>query len=782
MTSTQRRITVATRALRSMITVTLGFSLLELGIGAVLAADWPQWRGPRRDAISEEDGLLDDWTDTSPKKVWNASGLGEGYASVVVSQGSLFTIGKHGDEVFCFALDVRTGQERWARKFGRTARIPLSTPTVDGDHVYVLDADGDLACLKTATGEIVWQKSFLEDFDGQMMSGRGYGESPLVDGDRLICTPGGAESILVALDKQTGAVDWKSGIPDIGAAGSDGAGFSSIVVTTTGGIRQYVQLVGRGVIGMAASDGRFLWGYNDLTSPTANIPTPIVRDDLVFASNGYGVGSVLLQLMPDGMGGVNVEEVYRLRGNRFQNHHGGIILVGDHVYGGHGSNNGLPTCIELETGRIVWKRRGPGVGSAAVIFADGHLYFRYQNGVMALIEATPNGYHLKGTFQIPAAGGDSWAHPVIAHGQLYLREKDQLWVYDLKTIGDVAVRPQTLSASDAEMTSLRQLGVGVEQLTDLPSLDHLDKQRLDRYLDVRRGEPKTTGRLVVTLTRDHLTPHGMIAPRLLPSLSKMSRPFLLNLAGTTISDSGLKQIGEWEQMAGLNLEFCRNITDQGLAHLRKARVLRVLSLTGTGVTDQGLKQIATISSLRALDLEVCDGVTDAGCESLAGMQQLRALVLKKTGFEVNCITGIGLQHLSGLSRLELLNLYGNRMTDDDLVHLESMKELRELDLSLLAITDDGLSHLSPLQNMERLELLYATGFSGPAVTNAGLESLQTLTKLQSLNLIGSKITDDGVKLLITLEQLGVLKVINTGLTEAGVRRLQAALPGCTIDR
>src|SRR5262249_21576720 len=158
-------------------------------------------------------------------------------------------------------------------------------------------------------------------------------------------------------------------------AGKEGAGFSSVVVSEAAGIRQYVQLMGRGLVGVDARDGRFLWGYNAIANDTANIPTAVVREDLVFAANGYNAGSVLLRLRParrqgEAPPGVQAEVVYTLGGSKFQNHHGGVVLLGDHVYGGHGSNNGLPTCVELRTGHIVWKGRGPGVGSAAVVYAD----------------------------------------------------------------------------------------------------------------------------------------------------------------------------------------------------------------------------------------------------------------------------------------------------------------------------------------------------------------------------------------------------------------------------
>ena len=212
----------------------------------------------------------------------------------------------------------------------------------------------------------------------------------------------------------------------------DGAAYSSIVVSNAGGVRQFVQMMGRGVVGVAADDGKFLWGYNRVVNGTASIPTPLVQGDYVFCSSGYGAGAALLKLVPEG-GGVRADEVYFLDGKEFQNHHGGMILLGDYIYAGHGHNAGAPTCLDLKTGKTVWRHnRGPGTGSAAVSYAEGNLYVRFENGVMALIGATPEEYLEKGTFKIPGAEQPSWSHPVIAGGKLYLREQDALMCYDVK--------------------------------------------------------------------------------------------------------------------------------------------------------------------------------------------------------------------------------------------------------------------------------------------------------------------------------------------------------------
>ena len=266
-----------------------------------------------------------------------------------------------------------------------------------------------------------------------MMSSWKWSESPLVDGDRLIFTPGARDAALVAVDKSSGKEIWRAAIPELGSVGSDGAGYSSVVVSNGAGVKQYVQMLGRGLVGIRASDGRFLWGYNRIANRVANIPTPIVRDNRVFASTGYQTGAVLLELSRAGEG-VAAREVYFLSSGTLQNHHGGLVLVGEHVYGGHGHNKGFPICVELATGKVAWGGdiRNAGSGSAAVMHADGRLYFRYENGLILLLEATPQGYREKGTLTIPGVSAPSWSHLAIADGRLYVREQDKLYSYDLR--------------------------------------------------------------------------------------------------------------------------------------------------------------------------------------------------------------------------------------------------------------------------------------------------------------------------------------------------------------
>ena len=404
------------------------------------ADDWPGWRGPNRDGKSDDVGLLKSW-DGAPPLAWTAEGIGIGYSGVSIVDGRVFTMGERDGECQVIALSDENGDELWSRAVDKEwtqggYHGPRCTPTYSDDRLYVVAPHGAIVCLDAKSGEEVWRRDFAEEYDGKMMSIWGFSESPLVDGDRVICTPGGPDAMLVALDKKTGDEIWKAAIPDLGERGKDGAGYSSIVVSNGGGVKQYVQLVGRGLIGVDAETGEFLWGYNRIANPTANIPTPIVRDDYVFTSTGYGTGSALLKLAPSS-DGVRAEEVYFLQAKQLQNHHGGLVMIGDYLFCGRGHNNGFPTCVEFMTGEHQWpeRLRGPGRKSAAVTYADGHLVFRYQDGVVALVPANPDKFEIAGEFEIPNVEKPSWPHPVIHNGHLYLREQDTLYVYDIRDNG-----------------------------------------------------------------------------------------------------------------------------------------------------------------------------------------------------------------------------------------------------------------------------------------------------------------------------------------------------------
>jgi len=399
--------------------------------------EWPQWRGPNRDGVSTEKGLLQSWPASGPPLLWKAGGAGSGFSSVAVAGGRLYTLGDADDAQVLIAKSAADGKTLWTAKVGPPwvderggAR---GTPTVDGDSVYALGTEGDLVAVEAATGKERWRKSLLRDFGGNVMSMWKWSESPLVDGDRVVVTPGAKAAGLVALDKKTGAEIWRTALPDLGPKGKDGAGYSSIVIGNGAGVRQYVQLMGRGLVGVSAADGKFLWSYNRVANDVANISTPIVSGDLVFASTAYSTGAALVRLSRAAQG-VEAKEVYFLDSKTLQNHHGGLVLVDGNVYAGHGQNRGFPICVELLTGKVLWGGdiRNAGSGSAAIVYADGNLVFRYENGTVMLIEASPAGYKEKGSFQIPDVKGPSWPHPVIAGGRLYLREADTIYCYDVR--------------------------------------------------------------------------------------------------------------------------------------------------------------------------------------------------------------------------------------------------------------------------------------------------------------------------------------------------------------
>lgn len=389
------------------------------------------WRGPNQDGVSSETGLLNEWG-TPPKLEWTAENLGQGMSSIAIGDGKIFTLGNRNGSEFLIALNLSDGSEAWSCRIGNGGESN-STPTVDGEFVYGLGREGDLVCADIESGSEVWRKSFKGDFGGKMMSQWGFSESPLVDDGKVICTPGGPQAMVVALDQKTGRTIWKTPMRPGGNRGQDGAGYASPVISNGGGTKQYITLVGRGLISVDAKTGKPLWQYEKIANGTANVPTPIVDGDYVLCSSGYDDGGTALLKLSGRRGQVNWQEIYYYSANELQNHHGGMIKIGNHVYMGEGHNKGFPMCIDFKTGRKLWpKQRGAGSGSAAIVAADGHLYFRYEDGVMALIEADPSSYKLKGQFRIASRNGKSWPHPVIFEGKLYLRDQHQLHCYKLK--------------------------------------------------------------------------------------------------------------------------------------------------------------------------------------------------------------------------------------------------------------------------------------------------------------------------------------------------------------
>ena len=385
-----------------------------------LSADWPQWRGPQRDGISSETGLMASWPAGGPPLVWKTKGLGEGYSAMAISSGRLFTQGQRGDEQFVVALDAASGKKLWEAVLGRSFRErrghgPRGTPTVDGDMLYALGADGTLACLDTRTGKKIWGMNLMQNFGSSVLHW-GISESPLVDGDRVIVTPGAQGASVVALDKKTGKMVWKSQ--------SEQAGYSSPIAFDLGGARRLVVFTGEGAMGLTASNGELLWKYDKVANRTANVATPIFHDSHVFLSSDYGTGCALLRLKPEG-GGVKAEEVYFSR--EMKNHYSSSVLVKGYLYG---FSSAILTAMKFQTGEVAWRDRSVGKGS--LIYADRHLYCLGETGVMGLVEASSEGYKEKSRFEIPRGEFPTWTPPAIAGGKLYLREQDNLYCYNIK--------------------------------------------------------------------------------------------------------------------------------------------------------------------------------------------------------------------------------------------------------------------------------------------------------------------------------------------------------------
>jgi outer membrane protein assembly factor BamB len=419
------------------------FRLLEATLFFILpcavlpAADWPTFRGPQRTAVSPDTGLLQSWPTEGPPLVWEAQGAGRGYASLAITGGRIYTLGDGSSaaddkDEYLLCFDQASGKLVWKTKTGPayTSDQPdrqssRSTPTVQGELVCALTPQGELVCCDTATGAERWRKSLKREFNGKKADSWVYSESVLIDGDQLVCTPGGTQATMVALNKQSGDLLWKCVREN-----DRGAGHASIVIAEIGGTKVYVQTTGSGALGVRAVDGKLLWSY-EIDRTIAVIPTPIVRGDLVFFTAGYKRGGALLKQLPLPDGEIKIEEIYPIN-PKLANKHGGVVLVGDCLYG-DSDDAGLPFCADLLTGEIKWQKRASGKRSAAFAAADGCLYIHFQDGTMVLAKADPAEYKETGSFKVPGSGErPSWSHPVIVDGKLYLREDDRILCYDVK--------------------------------------------------------------------------------------------------------------------------------------------------------------------------------------------------------------------------------------------------------------------------------------------------------------------------------------------------------------
>ena len=353
--------------------------------------------------------------------MWTATGLGAGFGSMAVAGTRVFVQGMRGDSSALIALNRADGKEVWSKALGAPQTNdrgsgPRGTPTVDGDRLYVLTENGDLACVKT-DGAVVWQRNILKEFGGSQIRWL-ISESPLVDGPHVVVTPGGPGAGMVKLDKMTGKTVWTA------KELSDTAGYSSIIAADIQGVRTYMTFTSTSGVGVRASDGKVMFRYPTAANRVANIATPIYSNNKVFFTSAYGTGAGLLDLSAQN-GEVASKEVYFTQ--NMKNHHGGVVLVDGYLYG---FSDAILTCLEFATGTQMWRDRS--VGKGTVTYADGHLYIQSESNKFALAEATSSGYREKGRFDIPDKGLPSWAHPVISDGRLYVRNQDTLLAYDIK--------------------------------------------------------------------------------------------------------------------------------------------------------------------------------------------------------------------------------------------------------------------------------------------------------------------------------------------------------------
>jgi outer membrane protein assembly factor BamB len=388
-------------------------------------ADWPQWRGPERTGLSEETGLLQEWPAGGPPLAWKINHVGIGFSTPAVVGNRLYVMGNRDNNELVFAIDVaKKGKPLWevavgpVRNEGAGYPGPRSTPTIDKGRLYTLGINGDLVALDAKSGSLFWRRDLVADFGGSVPNW-GYSESVLIDGDNLLCTPGGGQATIVKLAKRDGAVVWKSTF-------GDGAGYSSIIKAQLAGREQYVQFTALGVVGVDAKTGKLLWRYDAPANGTADISTPIAHDDFVFAASGYGTGGGLVSIAKNGEQ-FRADQVYFAR--EMKNQHGGVLLVNGSLYGAN--DPGMLTCLEFKTGKLKWSDRAP--GKCSLCYADGRLYARSENGPVSLVAATPDGFTLHGQFDQPERSDQpSWPHPVIANGILYLRDQGLLLAYDIR--------------------------------------------------------------------------------------------------------------------------------------------------------------------------------------------------------------------------------------------------------------------------------------------------------------------------------------------------------------
>jgi outer membrane protein assembly factor BamB len=388
--------------------------------------NWPQWLGSERNGLTKETGLLQEWPEGGPKQRWLFKDCGAGYSGPAVVDGRLHILGTRNQQSQLIALDADTGNELWAAPIDEEFHNdwgdgPRSTPAVDSGHVYALSASGTLVCVNANNGKEIWRLT-MESLGGSVPNW-GFAESVLIDGDKVLCTPGGPQGAIAAIDKKSGKVLWQSkDIPDL-------AHYSSIVAAPFHGQPQYVQLLEKRLVGISATDGKLLWEV-PWPGSVAVIPTPIVHGNQVFVTSGYGAGCMLVEISPNNQ----ATKVYENK--RMKNQHGGVIKYKDSVYGF--SDEVGWVCLNFNTGEFQWRERDA-LGKGAVGYADNRFYCVDQSeGNVVLIDASPEGWNERGRFKLEPQStnrsprGGIWVHPVIVDGKLFLRDQEYVYCYDVK--------------------------------------------------------------------------------------------------------------------------------------------------------------------------------------------------------------------------------------------------------------------------------------------------------------------------------------------------------------
>ena len=425
-------------------------ALLSVPSVPSLALDWPCFRGPLRNDVSTETGLLAQWPASGPKKLWQSDKTGLGYSGYAIVAGTVYTLGLHGDSEDLMAFNADTGELKWTTPIGpiftnKWGDGPRGTPFVSGDRVYALSAQGYVLCAQAADGKALWTAD-LKTFGGKP-PGWGYTESVLVDQDRVLVTPGGAQGTMLALHKDTGKKIWQS------SDWTDPAQYGSIVPANINGTRQYIALTMQNVGAIDAQTGKKVW-LSPWSGRTAVIPTPIVQANEVYIASGYNVGSKQLRVGP----GNQPQDVWT--NTNMVNHHGGVVLVNGFLYGY--SDKAGWTCQDWKSGEVKWSDKQ--LGKGAVHCAGGMLYLlEEKEGLVVLIEASPAGWKEHGRFKLEPQttqrkpDGHIWTHPVVSDGRLFLRDQELLFCFDVRDPAATAAGAPSAGSQPAQAAASRVL-------------------------------------------------------------------------------------------------------------------------------------------------------------------------------------------------------------------------------------------------------------------------------------------------------------------------------------